>query len=258
MADSVGGFRAGASYQWMLFRAKPSSVGILIGIPFTTAVLLSIVRVAHREDLAGAAVLAPALASLWSVTLELGGQCVVADRGLGMLDLVLAGPASFLRYLWGRVTVTCAIGLIGFGEAWIIGVGAFGARPAIPHPGWFAACLCATALATVPTAALLAGVLALGRSSGAAANFLNYPLYVLGGIFTPVALLPDGVYPISRAFYLSWAADLARACLRPEELSSPASSLTWVLGLGTATAVVGGLLLAGITRRLRRTGRVSW
>ncbi|HJD81119.1 ABC transporter permease [Kitasatospora aureofaciens] len=254
----MSAFRAGVHYQWMLFRARPSEfVGMLVATPFITAVLLSVVHFAQRADLAGAALLAPALASLWSVILFVGGQCIVEDRGQGRLELILTSPTSLLGYLWGRVSASVVIGLAAFGEAWLVGVGVFGARPVVLHPWWFAACLLVTAAATVPMTALLAGVFALGRGGGAAANFLSYPLYVLAGIFTPAALLPDWLHPVSRAFYLSWGADLARSCLNDPTLHQPGLRLAVIAGLGLATAVLGVFLLRRIIDNLRTTGMVS-
>lgn len=253
----MNSLRLGLWYQCVVFRSRPTDVSILIAIPFTTAILLSVVKYADRTDLAGAAVLAPALSSLLSVALSLGGDSITGDRHYGTLDLLLAAPVSFVGYLWGRVSATVVVGLLGFVEAWLIGVGAFGARPVLTHPGWFAACLVATALATVPTAGLIAGLLALGRNGAATQNYLNYPLYVLAGIFTPAALLPGWLHPVSAALYLSWSADLARSCLSTAPLIAPLHRLLVIVGLGVLTFAISAVLLHHIARQLRRTGRAA-
>ncbi|GAB3988794.1 hypothetical protein GCM10029978_112120 [Actinoallomurus acanthiterrae] len=253
----IRGYLAGFSYQLRIFLARPSEVGVLVAIPFTTAVFLTVVAVADRHDLVGAALLAPALSGLWSVTLTLGGMSLAGDKGVGMLELLLAAPASFSGYLWGRLTMSTLIGLLAYGEAWGVGIVVFQARPTVYHPMWFAAALFATALGSVSAGAVVAAVIGLSRNAATLPNYMNYPLFVLAGFFTPVSLLPFWLRPLSRCVYLSWGADLTRGSLRPGPLSSAGPQLLAELGLDLVMFPLSALLLARILRNLRTTGRLS-
>lgn len=253
----MDGFRAGLWYQWRLFRNKPSDVGILISVPFSAAILLSVVRASGRTDLIGEALLAPCLMCIWSVGFTVGGTCLVGDRAIGQLELLLAAPAGFVGYVWGRVSATTVIALTGFGEAWAVGVVAFGARPHIYHPGWFAVGLVAVIATSVPTSAVVAVLLASARDPGRMPSYVNYPVYVLAGVFTPVSFLPALLQPLSRLLFLSWGADLLRDCVQQQMTYSPWKDLGAVLGIGLVTAALGGWLTRLVLTRMRQTGRAS-
>jgi ABC-2 type transport system permease protein len=253
----IRGYLAGFSYGLRLFLARPSETGMLVAIPFTTAVFLTVVAMASRHDLVGAALLASALSGLWSVTVSLGGMSLAGDKGAGMLELLLAAPASFAGYLWGRLTMSTLIALLAYGEAWVVGIVVFQAWPTVYHPVWFAAALLATALGTVSAGAVVAAVVALSSNAAWLPNYMTYPVFVLAGIFTPVAFLPSWLQPLSRCVYLSWGADLARASLRPGPPSSAGTQLLAEVALGVVMFPLSALLLARILRSLRTTGRLS-
>ncbi|NBH08571.1 ABC transporter permease [Amycolatopsis sp. SID8362] len=253
----TSGYTAGFSFQLRLFLSRPSEGGVLVAVPFTTAVFLSVVAVAGRDDLVGAALLAPALYGLWSVTLALGGMSLAGDKSVEMLELLLAAPASFAGYLWGRLTMSALVGLLAYSEAWAVGVGVFQARPIVHHPWWFAAALFVTAVGTISAGALVAAVVGLSRNSRSLPNFMNYPLFVLAGFFTPVALLPDWLKPLSGCIYLSWGADLARASLRAGPQPEMPRMLLAELALTIVMFPLSALLLARIVRTLRTTGRLT-
>ncbi|QKG18649.1 ABC transporter permease [Actinomadura verrucosospora] len=253
----ISGYLAGFGYQLRLFRNRPSEGGVLVAIPFTTAVFLTVVAVADRDDLVGAALLAPALYGLWTVALAVGGMSLAGDKGLERLELLLAAPASFTGYLWGRLTMSTLIGLLAYGEAWAVGVVVFQARPTVYHPWWFVASLLATGFGTVSAGALVAAVVGLSRNSRALPDFMNYPLFVIAGFFTPVSMLPSWLQPLSRCVYLSWGADLARASLRPGHQANLGGLLLAELALGIVMFPLSALLLARILHNLRSTGRLS-
>ncbi|MFE8944826.1 ABC transporter permease [Streptomyces sp. NPDC007856] len=249
--------RAGAWFQWMLFRRRMGSVTILLAIPFHVLNFLSVVQLSGRTDLYGAVVLAPALSGIWSVALALGSTTITAERSQGTLELLISSPASVAAYLWGRMLASTAVGLIAFLESWVFALAVVDLRPVIWHPGWFAAVLVATALATVASSAVLAAVAALSRTPEAHQNFLNYPMFVLAGIFTPVAFLPIWLKPVSRLIFLSWGADLFRGTMSPEQLPHPWLQIGAVVFLGGAAFVGGGYLISKIMSRLRSTGRLA-
>ncbi|MFE3762117.1 ABC transporter permease [Streptomyces sp. NPDC059104] len=250
------GLRAGFWFQWMTFRARIGSVTILLAIPFYVINFLSIVEVSGRTDLYAAVVLAPALSGIWSVALALGANSITSERGHGTLELIVSSPASVKAYLWGRMLASSAVGLLAFAESWLFAIAVVDLPPVIWHPAWFAAAIVGTAFATVSTSALLAAIAALSRAPDAQQNFLNYPIFVLAGIFTPVALLPVWVHPVSRLIFLSWAADLLRATLSPNAPTNPWLQLGAVITLGAIAFASGGWLISMIMTRLQKTGKL--
>lgn len=249
---------AGLRLQTVIFRRSSDQVPILIAIPFFVLVFMSVTRYAGRPDLDSYAILAPALAGIWMFALFLASEIIDGDRWAGVLDILVASPASMLVVVVGRTVAVGVLGLISFVETWLCALVFFGAGIRVPHPGWFLAGLLATCLATVATSIVLAALFVLGRSAVLWQASLGYPFYVLGGIFVPASLLPSWLRPVSDLVFLSWSADLLRACLQPGPMTAGAPrQLATVVFIAAVTALVGWLLTARVLNRVRGTGEVS-
>ncbi|MFE4976382.1 ABC transporter permease [Kitasatospora sp. NPDC056651] len=249
-------FASGFRVQLAIFRSAIGRVSIVIALPFHVLIFLSITRNGGRADLDQQAALAPALAGMWTMSLMLAGDIIDADRWNGVLDVVLAAPAAFFHNLLGRCAAVGALGLVCFGESWLFAVVFFDADLSLAHPLWFVAGLLATCLATAATATVMATVFVLGRTALAFKNALNYPVYVLGGVFVPVAVLPHWSRPLSRVIYLSWSSDLLRAATVPGVMKGAGLQLAMVLLLGALTLVAGVWCTHVVLTRVRHTGRV--
>ena len=82
------------------------------------------------------------------------------------------------------------------------------------HPGALALTLLVAAFATAGTSVAFAAVFVLTRNAYTFTNSLSYPLYLLGGVFVPVAFLPNVIQPVASLVFMSWSADLLRASLK--------------------------------------------
>lgn len=241
-------------FELTVLRRSPGDLMVLVNTPILTVVFLAIARSADRPDLAGYAVLAPAVMALWAMAVMVSGEVVDTERWSGSLELLLASPASLPLVVVGRIAAVTLLSLLGLAEAWLVAWLGFGTLIAVHHPAVFAAALLATAVATAAWAAALAAVFVAGRSARTFQNAISYPFYVLGGALVPVDLLPGWLRPASRLVYLSWSSDLLRDSLAAGPVADVPGRLAAVLGLGLAGGLVGAALLDRVVLRVRRTG----
>jgi ABC-2 type transport system permease protein len=249
---------AGFLLQVAQFRAAVGRLSVIVAVPFYVLIFLSITRNAGRSDLDLQATLAPFLASMWTLALVLAGDVVAGDKREGTLEPLLASPGSVFRVILGRVTAVGFLGLFCAVETLVVAVLLFGVRPTVAHPGWFALGVLVTCLAMAGTSNIMAGLFVLGRAAVNFQNALNYPFYVLGGVFVPVAFLPGWLRPVSDGVFLSWSSDLLRDSLSAGALVDPGLRVAVIVGLGAAGVAVGWALQAVVLVRIRRTGAIVW
>lgn len=245
-------------FQVRLLRRSPDQLLALVTAPLMTLVLLSITRYAGRDDLAGPAVLAPALIALWQMALLTAGEIVANERDNGSLEGLVASPASFSSVVTGRVAAVTLVSLLGFVESWLSAFLVFGVTVDISHPGWFLATVVVTALAMAGTAGLMSSLFVLTRSARTFQNSLSYPFYVLGGVVVPVSMLPDPLEPVTRLVFLSWSSDLLRDAVGAAGVADPLPRLAAVAGLGLLGHLGGLVLLRRAIDRVRRTGTIGY
>lgn len=250
-------FAAAVRLQLRIVRSDPDHLMPLVTIPLFSITFLAIVRHASRDDLTAYALLAPVLIALWQLSLLDSGEVIAEDRWLGVLEAVIAAPASIGLVVVARVLTVTSVSLLAFVEVWLVARLLFGVTIEIHHPVVFAVTLAASVAAMSGTALIMAGLFVLARSARTFQNSLSYPFYVLGGVLVPVSFLPDWLEPLSSGVFLSWSADLLRASLSPGEISGVPTRVTMILALGAAGAAVGGVLLRSIIHRVRTTGSLT-
>ena len=229
----------------------------LVTVPMFTIVFLAIVRQAGRGDLAQYALLAPVLIALWQLSLLSSGEILAEERWAGTLEPTLATPASFPGVVLARVLAVTTIALLSVPEVLVAGRLFFGVSLHVHHPLALALTMLATAFAVSGTALIMAALFVLTRSARTFQNSLSYPLYVLGGVFVPIAFLPSWLRPLSAAVFLSWSGDLLRASLAVAPVHRLGLRLAVVCALGLAGLAIGVILLEGVLRRLKQRGSVG-
>ena len=249
---------AGFRFQVQTIRTNPDYFIALATTPLFAIVFLSIVRHAGRDDLAGYAVLAPVLISLWRMSTDVSGELIGQDRGYGTLEQIIATPASYPVNVGGRVLAVSVIGISSLVEVWIVARVFFGITLTIHHPAVFVATMAAAIYAMSGTALIMAALFALGRSTRIFQQTLTYPFYLLGGVIVPVATLPDWVEPLSRVVFLSWTSDLLRASLERDAVDDPLARITVILGLGSVGIVLGAVALRRALLRVQRLGTMTY
>ena len=250
-------FAAAFRLQLQIVRSDPSFLMPLATVPIFTVIFLAIVEHAGRDDLTGYALMAPVLIALWGLSLFVSGEIVEDDRWQGVLEAVIAAPASVGATVVARVLAVTTLALFAFVEVWLVARVLFDTPIVVHHPVLFTLTAVATAVAMAGTAVIMAALFVLARSARTFQNSLSWPFYVLGGIFVPVSLLPGWVQPITKIVFLSWSADLLRESLEPSAVSGVAPRLAVVLALGAAGFALGQLLLYRILRRVRADGTLA-
>mgnify|MGYP000341901043 CR=1 FL=1 len=250
-------FGAGFRLELRIVRAAPDAVIPLVTAPLFALIFLSIVRQSGRPDLQPDALMAPVLMTLWWVALQQAGNMITGDRWQALLEPLLAAPASFASVLLGRISALMCLGLVSFFEVWGIGKLVYDVSVPFEHPGALVLTLVVVAFATAGTSVAFAAVFVLTRNAYTFTNSLSYPLYLLGGVLVPVAILPGWLHPVSAGIFMSWGADLLRATLKPPPIDDLWQRLATVVLLGTISFAMGRALLSHVLRRMRAKGELA-
>jgi ABC-2 type transport system permease protein len=148
-------------------------------------------------------------------------------------------------------------GLLSFLEVWAVGKLVFGVSIPFEHPFELFLTLGVTALAMGALAVAIAALLVMTRNAYTFTNSTSFPLYLLGGVFVPVAILPDWIQPLSSVLFISWSSDLLRASLKTASVDDFWARLGMVVLLGAITFAVGRTILHFVLRRMRANGELS-
>jgi ABC-2 type transport system permease protein len=202
------------------------------------------------------AVLAPGLIGLWLISISLAGQVINEDRATGRFELLIGAPVSFSAVLLGRLLVVIPVGMLTLVESWLVAAVGFGRVTRVADPALFLLGFALTCFAMVGTATLLATLFVLSRALELFQSLLTYPVYILGGVLVPTALLPGWLRTVSRLMFLSWSSDLLRDTIRGTDRSwfLPAAAIAL---LGGAALVAGIHLTHRVVDRARRSATVG-
>jgi ABC-2 type transport system permease protein len=253
----IGMVMAGARLELRLVRANPNALIPLLTAPLFSTIFLMIVRHAGEVGLTANAFVAPVIMTFWWFALFQGGFVITRDRWEGVLEWVVATPIDIAAVVVGRVASVMAIAPIGLLEVWAVANLGFHAPFRFYHPVVFAAGLLLAMFAMLGTAVAFAALFVLARNAFTFANSASFPFYVLGGVFIPVSILPAWIRPLSSAIFMSWAADLLRATMRPGPIDDSYGRLGAIAALGLVNLLVGQGLLRAVVRRMRDTGELA-
>jgi ABC-2 type transport system permease protein len=88
-------------------------------------------------------------------------------------------------------------------------------------------------------------------------NAAGFPLYLISGVFVPIAVLPGWIQPLSSAIFMSWSADLLRASLKPPPIDDFWLRLGMVVLLGAISFVLARVVLSYVLDRMRAKGELA-
>lgn len=253
----MGAFAAGFRLELGIVRSNPDALMPLFTAPLFAIIFLAIVRQNGRYDLQPDALLAPVLMTLLWVALQHAGTLMAGDRWQALLEPLVASPTSLVPVLLGRIVLLMGFGLLSFFEVWIVGRLVFGVSIPLVHPLELFLTLVVTAIAMAGLAVSFAALLVMTRNAYTFTNSTSFPLYLLGGVFVPVTLLPGFVQPVSSILFVSWSSDLLRASLGEAPIEDFWQRLGIVVLLGAITFAIGRALLHWVLRRMRANGELS-
>ena len=251
------GLRGAIRLQLQIVVADRGYLNEIIANPFFAIIFLGVVRASGRHDLTSFALVAPVLMTLWAMSLEISGSVVDADRGLGILEEVVATPTRFSTVVFGRVLAVTMLSTVAVVETGLVARLGFGVHVTLHHPALFVAALFVTTLAMTGTALVMAGAFVLAGGARTFQNTMNYPIYLLAGVLVPISFLPGWLRPVSRLIFLSWSADLLRGALQPGPVSDVLPRLGAIVVSGATGFVVGSVTLRIVLRRVRQLGTIG-
>ena len=229
----------------------------LIIYSISACIALAILVNSNRPDLAGYALVAALLMGIGQMAFFVGSEILSFERRTQLLEVTAVTPAGYFLPLLSRIATLTSIGALGFATAYAIALFGFGIQVRIHHPFVFASTTLVTVFAAATTALVTTTVYSFGRTPRTYQNALPGPLYLLGGVLVPVAYLPEGVQPLSRAIFFSWSADLLR-----DSLSEPAVAAFWprvgmIVLLGAIGGGIGAILLRRMFAHLKAEGTLG-
>ncbi len=239
-------------------RRQPAHLLILVTNPLFGAMFLAITTNAGDPVAVTYAVFAPALLSLWFLSLDLGGAMVSRERWNQTLDQLIATPARLGLVIFGRILAVVLLAGVTFVEAYLVARFGFGVRVKVEHGWLLALAIAVTLVAMAGTATALAGLFVLSRRVLLFQNAMTYPFYLLGGVLVPITLLPGWLHPVARLFFLSWSSDLVRASLRPDLAPRWWVGVIAVLVLGVGALVGGVAMVERVVDRVRANGSATF
>jgi ABC-2 type transport system permease protein len=248
----------GLRYQFAVLRRSPADLAWLFVSPLYAVVLLVIFDHAGRAGLAAYAVIGPAVMGLVGTAVVNAGDIIEEDRWDSLLELEVAAPASLPVLIVGRVLAVMLIALIAIPEVWLVAGVMFGHWVSVAHPLLLVVTAVITVLATSGMATMMSALFVLARSARLFQNALTLPLFVLGGVVTPVRLLPDWLVPVARLVYLSWATDLLRDATTAGTVPDVWRRIGVVAALGAVSVVLGAVLVRRVVLRGRTEGTLGF
>lgn len=229
----------------------------LFTAPLFAIIFMAIVRQSGRPDLEADALMAPVLMTLLWVALQHAGTLMVGDRWQALLEPVIASPTSLASVLLGRIMSLMVFGLLSFFEVWAVGELVFGVSIPFEHPVELVVTLLCTALAMGGLAVAFSALLVMTRNAYTFTNSTSFPLYLLGGVFVPVAILPDWIQPVSSILFVSWSSDLLRASVKEAPVEDFWLRLGMVVMLGAVSFAIGRTILHYVLRKMRASGELA-
>lgn len=249
---------ASARMQLAESRRQPTHLLILLTNPLFAAIFLSVTTNSGNAAAVNAAVFAPALISMWFLSLEVGGSMISQERWQGTLDLLIASPARLGLVMFGRVSSVTLLAAATFAESYLVARFGFAVPIRLWHPILLLVTILLTLFAMSGTATLLAGLFVLSRQVLLFQNAMTYPFYILGGVMVPVALLPAWLTPVSKLVFLSWSADMIRASLQSATIAGWWWNLVMITLLGIVALAGGIYMIERVADRVRVTGSAMY
>ncbi len=195
------------------------------------------------------------LMGIWSSTLFASGGAIQWQRWQGTLEVSIAAPARFVLVLVPMTLANATIGLYSLTATLVWGRLFFGVPLSIEHPALFALAVPATILALGLLGLVLASTFILYRNANAMSNLLEYPVWLVSGLLTPLSLFPGWVRPLSWMLAPTWGVKAIRgAALGGGE---PLFAIGMCLALAAIYLVLGTVLLRNFERLARERATLS-
>lgn len=193
----------------------------------------------------------------WSATVWGSGNAMQSEIFRGTISAVVAAPGSTVAVILGHGIGSIIWGLPAI--ATCLGLGLFlGAEFTVDSPLSAIVALAVIYISTLCIGLAFGGIFMLSRNSNALSNFLQSPIFLLGGFFVPRTVLPEWMQWISNAIPLAHALDALRATtLAGATLADVRLQLLLALSTSAIFLIVGAWALGRVDYELRRRGTLD-
>jgi ABC-2 type transport system permease protein len=232
---------------WILFLTSP-----LLSVGFQ-----AIYRSFGQRDGLEYVVVGSGMLSAIQLCLYVAGDLIAEDRNEGVLELILAAPASFSMITFARLGAVSMLGVIAFCESVLAGTLLFGMSIPPANIGIFTAGLVLLCLTICALGSVVSALFVLVRSARVYQNAIAYPIILLSGVVIPVSIQPDGLKLLARASLIHWNAKLLTTALSPNASVDDAVLYgSFDVVLVVASGVIGVALLRYVQHSTRNSGKL--
>ena len=191
---------------------------------------------------------------IWSSTLFGSGGAIQWQRWQGVLEYSIAAPPPFIWVVLPLTIATATIGLYSLTSTLLWGWLFFDVPLELAHPGWFVVALPVAVLSLGLLGLVLAATFVLYRHANALGNLLEYPIWLVTGLLTGLALLPGWTHPISWVLAPTWGVK----ALRESAIGGdPGFAILMSAGLGLVYLVIGHFCLQYFERLAREKATLA-
>jgi ABC-2 type transport system permease protein len=191
---------------------------------------------------------------IWSSTLFGAGGAIAWQRWQGTLEYTIAVPPPFIWVVLPLTIATASVGLYSMTSTLLWGWLFFDMPFEIAHPGWFIVALPVSVLALGLLGLVLAATFVLYRYANALSNLLEYPIWLVTGLLTGLALLPGWTRPLSWVLAPTWGVQALRQAAAGGD---PAFDVLMAVLLGLAYLVIGHFCLQYFERLAREKATLT-
>jgi ABC-2 type transport system permease protein len=196
------------------------------------------------------------LMGMWSSVLVGSGGAVQDQRGLGVLEILVAAPTRLIMVLLPITIASAVIGVYSMVAVVVWSALLFGVVPVFAHPLLFLVALPVCMLSLGMMGLLLASVFVLTRNANALANALDYPVWLLSGVLTPITVLPAWTQPVSWLLPTTWGAAAVNLSVSGDT-TRVVLSMVAAVALGAGYLVLAKFALSGVERRARSSATLA-
>jgi ABC-2 type transport system permease protein len=177
---------------------------------------------------------------IWSSTLFGAGGAIAFQRWQGTLEYVIGVPPRLIWVILPMTIATASIGLYSLTATLLW--------------GWFVVALPVSVLALGLLGLVLAATFVLYRHANALSNLLEYPIWLVTGLLTGLALLPGWTRPLSWVLAPTWGVK----ALRESAIGgNPGFAVLMSVLLGLAYLVIGHFCLQYFERLAREKATLT-
>ncbi|MFI7708585.1 ABC transporter permease [Nonomuraea sp. NPDC049480] len=236
-------------------KSETRLAGVMAGV-VQPAVFMAVTLLAAGQAATGArTAIGCGLLGLWGAIVWRFGLVLRQERQRGILPGIVSRPTGLVVVLIGKsigsVLRSAALTVLTVGV-----VAAVAGHPVhIAAPVGFTLTALATLVSATALGLLLCSVFLLARSAVRIAETLIYPVFILGGLLVPTALLPGWAQQLSTLISLRWASEL----LLDAAAGGGQQPGDWLLLAATSAAYAVGAVvsLRVVLRRIHAEGTLE-